>query len=74
MQPTDSAQERKRKQNHQLNRQYMKRVDADITRHHLSRTVLFLVIFAVLAFVVLAPAGLQIHHLVFHHLIPAIAR
>jgi hypothetical protein len=69
MQPIGSVQENQSKQNH-LNRKYMKRVDADIARRQAFRTLLVLAIIAFLTFLVLAPGGFQIHHLIYHHLIP----
>jgi hypothetical protein len=70
MQPTDSAQERKRKRNHQLSEKYMKRVDTDLARRHSLKTLLVIALIAFLAFLVFAPAEFQIHYLIFHRLIP----
>jgi hypothetical protein len=70
MQFIGSVQEKQKQQNHQLNRKYMKRVDADITRRHTFRTLEVLAIIAFLLFLVLAPGGFQIHHLVYRHLLP----
>jgi hypothetical protein len=74
MQPIGSVQENQSKQNRQLNREYMKRVDVDIARRRTFRTLVVLALIAFLVFLVLAPGGFQIHHLVFHHLIPFVTQ